>query len=252
MIKEKEWIRALREVKGILDSGGIRYWLDQGTLLGAVRDSKFIPWDTDIDLGTTYGEAKKIIKEIPKLEEEGYKISIRDFAIYLSKGSVSMGLCFYRFEEDKAWTQNGMISPKFDGMLKYLYLSAERLPYKDLYKENNIKTKVLFFLIPSFVSRTFRKILFKICKLFGQKYCVFVIPKFYFENLGKIIFYDMEFNTPFSPEECLPLWYGENWKKPNQNWHCELVIKGRSLKTTKKLDCNFFKERDRSKYSLVY
>ena len=148
MINEEEWVKALREVKEILDKGNVRYWLGQGTLLGAVRDGSFIPWDTDIDLGTTHEEAEKVIKKIPELEKIGYKVSIRDFVIYIWKGSISIGICFWRFENDKAWTQNGIIAPKFDKVLENFYLAAERLPYRNLYKEENIKAKFLFFIVP--------------------------------------------------------------------------------------------------------
>ena len=48
---EKKAIEALRQVKEVLDNYDVEYWLDYGTLLGAVRDGKIIPWDNDIDLG---------------------------------------------------------------------------------------------------------------------------------------------------------------------------------------------------------
>ncbi|KPP68758.1 fukutin-related protein-like [Scleropages formosus] len=48
-------LRALREtakyVIGILESSGVRYWLEGGSLLGAARHQDIIPWDYDVDLG---------------------------------------------------------------------------------------------------------------------------------------------------------------------------------------------------------
>ncbi|KAG7238743.1 hypothetical protein INR49_031259 [Caranx melampygus] len=48
-------LRALREttkyVINILESSGVRYWLEGGTLLGAARHQDIIPWDYDVDLG---------------------------------------------------------------------------------------------------------------------------------------------------------------------------------------------------------
>jgi len=47
----KRSVDLLYNVVTIFEEQGIKYWLDQGTLLGAIRENDFITWDDDIDLG---------------------------------------------------------------------------------------------------------------------------------------------------------------------------------------------------------
>jgi phosphorylcholine metabolism protein LicD len=67
---EKEWLgkKMIKEAVAAFNRAGVPYFLDCGTLLGCIRDGKFIGIDRDIDFGICAENYK------PELDEEFKKI----------------------------------------------------------------------------------------------------------------------------------------------------------------------------------
>ncbi|MCM1290880.1 MAG: LicD family protein [Prevotella sp.] len=60
-------LEVLKEVHSALKSAGLRYYMVDGTLLGAVREKGFIAWDDDIDIAMPRPDYERLIKEREKI-----------------------------------------------------------------------------------------------------------------------------------------------------------------------------------------
>jgi hypothetical protein len=113
--------RLLSLLSDILNEARIEYWLDQGTLLGAHRNGKFIPRDSDVDLAIRSEEHFTAVPELleaqlPNAYDWERKGShCRGYRVWLTAGGsfrgsfggkeiewplVACDLMFYRHRED--------------------------------------------------------------------------------------------------------------------------------------------------------
>ncbi|PKL07275.1 MAG: hypothetical protein CVV53_00395 [Spirochaetae bacterium HGW-Spirochaetae-9] len=60
-------LRLLRIFDATCRELGLKYWLDSGTLLGAVRHGGFIPWDDDVDIAMPLEDYRRFLKEAPDI-----------------------------------------------------------------------------------------------------------------------------------------------------------------------------------------
>jgi lipopolysaccharide cholinephosphotransferase len=71
----KQIYKLLFDVKNVLESNKINYWISDGTMLGAVRHNGLIPWDDDLDISMHKKDEYKLLSIVPILNKMGIDIT---------------------------------------------------------------------------------------------------------------------------------------------------------------------------------
>ena len=196
-LDEKEAIKGLKLLIKMFEENNVDYWIDCGNLLGAIREKRFIPWDTDIDICVRFSNNKIPNIFVKTLEKKGFNV----------------------------------------GMTKHRWIGMEKKGYPhmdiDLFKlpEGTIVLSMLCYYLPTFMRLKTIKLMqkfystndairpveneerdkSKICKITRL-----LLPIFFCGKLKKIRFYDMHVSVPEKAEELLIMRYGKDWKTPKE------------------------------------
>jgi hypothetical protein len=112
--------RLLVEAKEILDGLGVKFFLRQGTCLGAVRDKAFIPWDDDLDLGVILGyngfTEESIEPVLVEFRKNGYYVAQPESSNNVicsaaMKDNIRMDLLFHRVIDQQIYHWPGVWFP---------------------------------------------------------------------------------------------------------------------------------------------
>jgi len=236
---ENNLIYLLRQIKEVLDEEMIEIWLECGTLLGAVRDGKFIPWEHDLDFGVFREKfpynLQILIKE--KLSERGFKVVIykNHMNISISKSvGIWADINYYDIINENAIVPHRKPINVIGKLLSIFYNSLLTSYYHiTSYKHENSFTKYLlgiivrmFFIsishiLPTLLRQRLAEYIYSVYKKIGSKDVYWVVPIHYLTNLSKIKFYGKEFKIPFKVDDYLSYRYGKDWKIPKKDWVTE-------------------------------
>jgi len=222
-MEENAAIEVLRQVKTILDAYRIDYWLDIGTLLGAVRDNKIISWDHDIDLGTWQNNTSKVCQAFKQFRDDGFRVRYNRYILRLEKQGCPLSIILYKLENGSAkihWGPNCIShwNHKFVSILLWAAISTHYANVS-LDKAPSIREVALLVLcrFARIIPLCLKEWAKKIEHTRGSRF-VWIVPADYFFNLSTMKFYGMEIKVPAKTEEYLTYRYGKNWRIPRKDW----------------------------------
>lgn len=181
-------LEILLEVDRVCKKYNIKYYLGEGTLLGAVRHQGFIPWDDDIDILMKREDYEKFLEIAPKELGKDYflqnNLSEKNFWVFFSKVRLLRKTDFNQLDIANLTENNGPYIDVFPldyvprkSSFKQLYTAKKIRAYryilfyktKALKKPKTKKRKILYYLSNFYTVKRLHKEIYKQCTKFNHK-----------------------------------------------------------------------------------
>ncbi len=181
-------IEILDKIKEICEKNNIKYFLDFGSLLGAVRHKGFIPWDDDIDIGMLRDDYEKFIDLCINKKALGDK-----YFLHCSKSDKNYFIPFIKVKKNNTTfaektieninTHKGIFidifpydnvpkqSSKLQKIQAILVKSMHDASYvkSKIYKLSSVRRKIFVIIFLPYSFRTLNKMYTKVSKWFNKK-----------------------------------------------------------------------------------
>jgi len=182
---EQAAVRFLHRTARVLENTDSEFWIEGGTLLGAVRDGKLIPWDHDLDMGLKFESEAQMRRVIRALKKRFY-VSVRSFGN--NPDTWNLGRCRVL-----------KVFPR-----RYRFLKGE--PCLDIF---------IYYLGPleEGGEEVYRYVVWHRNAYHRREFL---------DRQEKVSFYERDVPTPANPEGFLEVKYGPDWRTPVKEWNVAL------------------------------
>lgn len=230
-------LEILIEIDKICRRHSIPYWIDFGTLLGAIRHKGFIPWDDDVDICVMEKDYKHLreilIKELPP--QYVFQDTSTDKYAFFTYGRVrdKKSYCYYpyfvKLKEQGLWVDifryEEVYATKLQNVVDFFYRRA----YHEIHHYGDVayksKWEILFKRVIAYIIYPFTLCAKRVVRFLGEhstkdvmgRWTVFPRAKCYKHNvfpLTEVEFEGHKFCAPGNWDEHLKVIYGNYMQVP--------------------------------------